>query len=169
MLCDVFQTMGILMDSDHLLPPMRALIARWLSSEVPVLNGGVLRSGRAHLIRPIDAPRILPLRLPSAGNADFGSLGELMWTHAGPYEPVMDASTGLVSIVGEGGMGADGFVAVQSGMAPDTLLWLAFFDFSNPFESVRFEDGFLKARNNLDEEWHFDLAEPWNITVFGVS
>lgn len=154
-----------------LMPPigspssMNELVVGWLSYQVPVANGVVRPDGRVHRIRPRDSRCGLPQPLSSEGECDLRSLADLVWTSASPYPPVTDAQTGLVCVVGEGGMGADGFVALQSGADRETLLWLAFFDFSNPFESVRFEAGMLKARNNMDEEWHFDIAEPWKIVV----
>ncbi len=145
------------------------LIAQWSSSWAPVVNGVVQRDGRVHRIRAHDAPRGLPLQLAAAGACDLGAIPELIWTYVSPFAYVTDLQTGLVAIVGDGAMGADGFVAVQSGADPETLLWVACFDFSNPFESARFDAGLLKVRNNLDEEWHFDLDEPWNVAVFGAS
>ena len=49
--------------------------------------------------------------------------------------------------------------------ADESLQWIAFFDYANPFERIRFDGDFLIARNNLDEEWSFRLANPEMITI----
>ena len=100
---------------------------------------------------------------------EFALLSEVEWTTALPFETVRDAESQSVVIVGECGMGSDGFVAMQASEVPDSLQWLAFFDFSNPFESVRLEKGFIKARNNIGEEWHFARSSPWRIEIHPAS
>jgi hypothetical protein len=63
--------------------------------------------------------------------------------------------------------GSEGFVAVSSDR-DSTLLWLAFFDFSNPFErgTLRVIDGErFSVRTNCDARWTFSLADPTNVRV----
>jgi len=66
--------------------------------------------------------------------------------------------------VGECGMGADGFVAVEE-LNTKKLRWIAFFDFSNPFYSVAIEKNFILVTNNLSEEWQFAVDSPWEIEI----
>lgn len=66
---------------------------------------------------------------------------------------------------GETSAGSEGFVAVS---IERDLLWLAFFDFSNPFEpaSIRIlnEDSFAVMTNHR-ADWIFRFDEPTNITA----
>jgi hypothetical protein len=148
---------------------MNTLIAQWAEGKVPILNGVIEASGRVHLVRAIDPPRSLPLALPLEQEVDFALLPEAAWTSALPFEKVIDPAAKIIAVVGECGMGSDGFVAVQAADQPQSLLWLAFFDFSNPFESVRFDGGLLKATNNLNEEWSFALSAPWQVEIRRAS
>lgn len=66
-------------------------------------------------------------------------------------------------------MGPDGFLAVQENHRPKSLLWLAFFDFSHPFESVLVDHGVIRAFNNLDEEWRFSKSAPWRVEIRSSS
>lgn len=144
---------------------MNSVVTRWKNGEVPILNGVVQAVGLVHLVHPVDAPRSLPMTLQQGGEAEMGVLSEIGWTRGIPADVRRDAETHAVVIVGECGMGSDGFVAMQATDDPDSLQWLAFFDFSNPFESVSLAGDFIKARNNLGEEWCFDRPSPWEIEI----
>ena len=100
---------------------------------------------------------------------EFSMLPFVEWTTALPSETVIDAGSGLVAVVGECGMGSEGFVAVQATKQPESLIWLATFDFSNPFESARLESGVLNVRNNMGEEWRMEVHSPTKIEIHGPS
>ncbi len=148
---------------------MNKLILKWSEGEVPVMNGIMVSRGRLHLVRAIDPPRCLPMSLQLVKELDLATLFESDWTIAIPSARACDPISGMIAVGGECGMGSDGFVAVQSSDKPESLLWLAFFDFSNPFDSVRFEEGFLKVTNNLLEEWSFSLTNPWQVKIRDIS
>jgi hypothetical protein len=144
---------------------MNQIISQWIKGKVPMLNGVVEVSGCVHTIRPIDSPRSLPMRLQENGQTRFETLPEVKWAAVIPAIRVQDAESKLVVVVGECGWGGEGFVALQATKAPESLVWLAHFDFSNPFESVRLEKGLIKAHNNIGEEWRFIRSSPWRIEV----
>lgn len=148
---------------------MNTLILKWSEGEVPVLNGIMESGGRLHLVRATDPPRCLPMSLQLEKELDLAYLFETDWTIAITSNRACDPISGMTAVCGECGMGSDGFVAVQASEEPASLLWLAFFDFSNPFDSVRFEEGFLKATNNLLEEWSFSLTNPWQVKIRDIS
>ena len=66
-------------------------------------------------------------------------------------------------VVGEGSHGSDGVVALLD--ADSNFHWLAFFDFSNPFEHAEIADGCVRAINNLGETWIFPVDAPWRIVI----
>lgn len=105
------------------------------------------------------------MTLRAAEAIELGVLSDVGWTKALPNDVARDVATHSVMIVGECGMGSDGFVALQATDDPDSLQWLAFFDFSNPFESVSFAGDFVEVRNNIGEEWCFDRSSPREIEI----
>jgi hypothetical protein len=148
---------------------MNSIVAQWIQGKVPILNGVLEANGRVHLIRPVDLPRGLPMALQENESTVLELLPPVEWTTALPFETISDIESQSVVIVGECGMGSDGFVAVQATEAPESLQWLAFFDFANSFESVRLERDFIKARNNIGEEWRFGRLSPWQIEIYPAS
>ena len=148
---------------------MNQIIAEWLQGKVPVVNGVIEAGGQVHRVCPVDLPRMLPMTLRENGPTEFARLPSVEWTIALPFEKVRDAGSEMIAIVGECGMGSDGFVAIQATERPDSLLWVAFFDFSNPFESVRLEGSLIKALNNRSAEWRFARSAPWRIEIHPAS
>jgi len=68
---------------------------------------------------------------------------------------------------GETSEGSEGYVAVCLGN-DDDLLWLAFFDFSNPFEwdTLRIiDEQRFAVKTNHRADWTFSFDDPTNITV----
>jgi hypothetical protein len=65
---------------------------------------------------------------------------------------------------GEASHGSEGFVAVTQ-ITTGHLVWLAYFDCSNPFEKVSLVNGIVTAISNLGHAWHLPLAEPATLTV----
>lgn len=86
---------------------------------------------------------------------------ELMWgdSLAAPAERLV--------IAGETSYGSEGFVALCH-ETERRLLWLAFFDFSNPFEAktvqIVDEDHFA-VKTNYEAEWLFSFSDPTRIVV----
>ena len=65
---------------------------------------------------------------------------------------------------GEGSRGSDGFVALSK-ISSDKLIWLAFFECSNPFIKVSSSGGFVTAVSNLQLIWSFPIQKPETVTV----
>lgn len=97
--------------------------------------------------------------------ADFASRDENLRIDLVAEE--FPAPGGRVILVGEGSGGSEGFVAVCS-KEKANLIWLAFFDFSNPFEEGTFrmvDDQHFAARTNHQAEWLFSIDDPTRIVV----
>lgn len=89
-------------------------------------------------------------------NGDTASIG---WNTEKSY-----ADSNLRVFAGEASHGSDGFIAVAENTT-GLLLWLAFFDCSNPFEEISLENGVVTAVSNLGHVWHFPLKQPEKLTV----
>lgn len=143
---------------------MKTLSTNWNAGQWPTLNGLTFADGRHYAIRPVDAPREpLPMRLSYASPTQIENLEKLPSTFLMQACEASDNVSGLKVIAGECSAGEEGFVAVLE--STGVLRWVAFFDFSNPFERVRFDGTDLVAENNLGEAWRLPLATPWEITV----
>lgn len=146
---------------------MNSLIEKWMADKIPMVNGIHVVDGFFFEIKPVDIPRRLPLALKGEKSSWLQRFDEMMWVDCIPIASSLCVETGFVAIVGECSMGGDGFIALQKSVGRDSLLWVAFFDFSNPFEYVETRKDMIFAKNNLDEFWVVDINKPWNIMVVG--
>lgn len=143
---------------------MRDLEGAWQQGACPIVNGLLFPDGS-----------VLPvLSLPSrAGAPTFGqrttlkaldASAPLQWTAVGALTHAVSADGSFSAVGGEGGMGSDGFVAVAM-RADNRLLWIAFFDDSNPFGEIAFDGGDVVARSTLGREFRFPVASPQGLVV----
>ena len=143
---------------------MKMLQTLWEDAECPILNGVMFAEGFADQIQPFDQPRPPGIATLTVERRIFlGSYAKLQVAGVVPLCRSEDRLMGLVAVAGEGGLGADGFLAVTD-MA-NFLRWIAFFDFSNPFVRVELKGGKVLAENNLGEKWRIALAIPSRIVV----
>lgn len=143
---------------------MKSLLTQWNAELVPLLNGVILENGTYHSIKPVDAPRVhLPVRLESESSRQLSDLTSLQWAAVNMICETELVSSGLKVKAGEGSMGSDGVIALLD--QAQRLRWIAFFDFSNPFESVCFEGSVIIAENNLNEKWFLPIEEPWKVRI----
>ena len=139
-------------------PPVmtNSLTDHWKSQRAPIVNGIIFPNGTVHPVLSAGAPRHLPLHLRIEGEEQVTLDGRTQWTGITPSVEVADAGLGLTAITGECGMGCDGCIVLLEN-PNHRIRWLAFFDFSNPFESLAFEAGHVVARNNLNEIWKLPI------------
>ena len=147
---------------------MNSTARNWLQRKVAIVNGVTESSGVVHAIEPIDSPRLLPVKLNQKSVCNEDVFGDLSCTHAIILSETSNSEHEITVFVGECGMGADGFVAVEE-LNTKNLRWIAFFDFSNPFHSVAIEKNLILATNNLNEEWQFAIESPWEIKIVTAS
>ena len=143
---------------------MKTLLNNWMKEKCPLLNGVIAADGTYHPIRPVAQPRkSFPLELSDGPARKMTSVAIVEWSCVTPLCEFSDKSKGILAVAGEGGMGADGFIALLN---PDrSLRWNAFFDFSNPFVALGLEGNELVAENNHGEHWRVPLSTPWKITI----
>ena len=143
---------------------MNSIQALWEKGQCIILNGVMYANGSVELVKAYDLPRpVGTLSLPflEQTSLDWNKTCEI--TTLIPSCRSEDLSRGVVAIGGEGGMGGDGFLALTD--VANRLLWIAFFDFSNPFVFVEIARSEIIAKNNLEESWHFQIAKPSQIIV----
>jgi hypothetical protein len=64
---------------------------------------------------------------------------------------------------GEGSHGPEGFVALSR--RDGHLMWLAYFEHSNPFVTAAIEGGRINATSNLGHRWSFPIDRPEHVEV----
>jgi hypothetical protein len=79
-------------------------------------------------------------------------------------KPAIDRERNLSAYCGEGGMGADGYVALIRA-DDDEPIWIAFFDASNPFVSVELTANNVIAMSSHGNRWNFPIEAPEKVTV----
>lgn len=109
-------------------------------------------------IRPVEQLRARDLAERPGVSFDPG-----LAATAGP--PVRIAERGWIVTGGEGaGYGTMGYVAV-SREGDGRLVWLAFFQNSNPFETIEYEAGFVLGTTNLGARYVFPLDAPEKVQI----
>lgn len=139
---------------------MALIREHWESRSCPILNGIVFPDDTAFLLNVVP-PTGADDRyvIVAAARRPLASVGPVAWTQVAELARATDPVRDTTAIVGEAGMGADGFVAAMQGTSGQ-LKWLAFFDCSNPFHVVSVRQDAVVARTNLDVEWTFPLEHP---------
>ncbi|MEH6420862.1 hypothetical protein [Pseudomonas sp. CGJS7] len=131
---------------------MSVLVKYWQEERIPILNGIIFPDGAVWPVHPVDAPRDSPLRLRIREDEQATLGDDTEWTSCSPLMEAANIDLGLKAVVGECGMGGDGYVALLENLG-NRIRWIAFFDFSNPFEHVSLEVNQVVAKNNLGESW----------------
>ncbi len=145
---------------------MEILQDRWKKHQCLIINGIVFEDGR---ILQFDKPKIGKSTLQIVNKTDLQvaitELGDY-WTTLIPICKVRFQEDDLLVESGQGGLGEDGYVAV-SRASDNHLVWLAFFDYSNPFYkvSVRNAEAIVVCETTYGDTWQFHLNEPDYIEV----
>lgn len=90
--------------------------------------------------------------------------GYLQWNDCAVMTELTDKIESINVIAGEGDYGSDGFVGVID-LNSKKLIWLAFFNCSNPFNELEIKAGRIYARSTNGCIWKFKLKNPVDIIV----
>jgi len=141
----------------------------WKDGRCPIINGIIYGNGK---IKPLNITYVHDEKVPKY-NISYGGesadmwladRGDVKWTYITQLFETHDEQSSMRISCGEGGMGADGYVALSKG-EDDALVWVAFFDRSNPFTEVRVSGATVYAKTTLDNVWQFPIAEPQSATI----
>ena len=148
---------------------MKSTQQMWENRTWPVRNGLYIADGTVALLK-VSMPwetsdkRISVIVSGSAKLEQIHELRENRLTHLASLCEESNAGLKLTIFAGEGAHGSEGFVAVSQ-TTTGHLMWLAYFDCSNPFEKVLLKNGIVTAVSNLGHSWHFPLTQPERLTV----
>ena len=143
---------------------MNALTEWWKNCECPIINGLMFPDGSVESIETMDQPQTAGAhRMLKTVRRQFVDFGPTKVTGVVATCRDEDKERGMVAVGGGAGMGGDGFIAVTD--LQDEIMWLAFFDFSNSFVSVKLGETEVIAKSNLGERWHLQLKRPSEIII----
>ncbi|HVD98413.1 MAG TPA: hypothetical protein VNB90_09435 [Cytophagaceae bacterium] len=90
--------------------------------------------------------------------------GELHWNSCAILVRLINQKYSIEIIAGEGDYGSDGFVGIMD-FATKKMIWIAFFNNSNPFEEVKVIDEEIYAKSTLGCIWRFKIKNPIDCIV----
>jgi hypothetical protein len=146
------------------------LQSQWNEMMCPLVNGITFADGTIQrleldvLYRSGGGAKVSVTKGPLTDVSVLASLNELHWTELITLCEDVDEERDLKVLAGEGGMGADGFVALTTAR-DNSLRWIAFFDSSNPFKRVKLEDRQVVATSSHSNTWMFPLESPAEVSV----
>ena len=146
----------------------------WKNLQCPVISGILFGDGKLVQIHfycelEDDSQRPYLEVLGTTFIDTFLNKSKAKITHLLPIVEKPIPSENLTILCGEAGYGSDGFVALSRSDSNE-LVWLAFFDTSNPFIKLALEDSkVLVATTNLGDEWRFSLKQPEKVAVKRTS
>lgn len=138
----------------------------WNARRLPIVSGIFLASGEVCTLveGTNDDGRTKLLKGEVRSIDDISSVNVVPYTSIDvTYQTQFEFGSRCIEVYcGEGGYGSDGFVCVEKNGA---VLWLAFFEYSNPFLNVARDDACVIAKNSCGENWRFSLDLPHEVSI----
>ncbi len=136
--------------------------------ESPSLNGIIFPSGAIKILN-IEvkwSPQIVySIKVQEEESIDtLETKGILHWNDCAVKVDLIDEKKSLEVVAGEGDYGSDGFVGVVD-LNSRKLIWLAFFNCSNPFNKLEINDKEIYATSTNNCLWKFRIENPIDIVV----
>mgnify|MGYP000878755450 CR=1 FL=1 len=138
----------------------------WKNGRLPIINGILYENGIIEWIN-IDYDSNYKRIINRGSNLCINDLilkNELHFSNISTCYQFENNTKDIVVYCGGGSHGSEGFIVVESKVG-SKLIWIAFFEESNPYEKIEFIDEKINVYNNLKEKWSFDLNIPTNLTI----
>ncbi len=150
--------------------PVEELIQeKWREELCPGLNGVLFFNGEMILMEcallmqeSSTQVRVQPLARSTLKSAM--EFNENLWTCITELASSSWEEGDLRLSCGEGSMGSDGYVAAAR-ISDDQLIWIAFFDCSNPFHKIKIVDKKAVAISTHGHMWIFPVEHPERVSV----
>ncbi len=136
--------------------------------ESPSLNGIIFPDGLVKMleIKVEWFPKInYHIRIQEESSIDIlEAKGTLYWNDCAVMVSLIDERISVEVVAGEGDYGSDGFVGVVD-LKSKRLIWLAFFNCSNPFNRLEIKNKELFATSTNGCLWKFKIENPVDFIV----
>lgn len=136
----------------------------WEQRWCPMVNGLLYPDGTVVPVTVWPGETGAPAVGPRRRLTEVAGSGPIRWTTLGPLVRAVSADRTFIAAAGDGGQDGDGFVALMGG-PQKSLVWLAFFDDSQPFEEVWFDGDAVVARTSAGRELCFPIGAPERLVV----
>lgn len=159
----------------------RIVQSRWDEDKCLRVNAIVSGDGQVTLLRFLDQT-LTGVRQVTVSVAERMPVTEYIRTHVARAEDLEEIWTDMVTSCeaqspdrkirvrgGESNWGSNGYLAVST-QPDDKLLWVAFFEDSNPFVEVKFDDlGNVLAATSLRDIYQFPIVSPDRLHVVSTG
>jgi len=95
---------------------------------------------------------------------DLESEGSLYWSNCAVITELTSEKENIKVVAGESDYGSDGFVGVID-LYSKKLIWLAFFNCSNPFDELEIRGEEIYAKSTAGCLWRFKIKNPVDLTI----
>jgi hypothetical protein len=131
--------------------------------ECPQANGIIFPDGTIRLLNTGNLKKKSINIITETGQTSLATLAEnnlLHWDSCGVMNVRTDKKLSIEVMAGEcSGHGSYGFVAVVE-LISKKLQWLAFFEWSNPFDRIEIVGKEIHVRSTMDQLWKFNIKDP---------
>lgn len=136
--------------------------------ESPSLNGIIYPDGTIDLLNvKVDWGPPIQYSLKSETKSSIELLdneGKLQWNDCAILVTAIDIKQSIEIVAGEGDYGSDGFIGVID-LSTRNLIWLAFFNCSNPFDRLDIKEEKIYATSTNGCLWKFVIKSPIDIEI----
>ncbi|HYF02990.1 MAG TPA: hypothetical protein VEC36_06415 [Patescibacteria group bacterium] len=147
---------------------MQDLLRFFDHQECPSVDGIVYPDGSIFLLNiSIDWGRPANYSVKKGAKTTVDGLkgeGELYWTSCAVLVSMIDTQQSIEIWGGEASYGSDGFVSVFD-LSSKNLIWIAFFNESNPFDKLSVLDDEIYATSTNGCVWKIKIKNPVDIVV----
>ncbi|WP_321279993.1 hypothetical protein [Marinifilum fragile] len=139
--------------------------------ECPAINGITYSDGRVIPVKLIvdwESPINYKIELEKESSIKKIAKNKgLRWNDCAVLSNLTNIEKGIEIFAGEGDYGSDGFLAVIN-LTNKKLKWIAFFDFSNPFNQLSLNGDVIYAVSTNNCIWKFPLNSPSQFTIESI-
>ncbi|WP_426586044.1 hypothetical protein [Mucilaginibacter sp. R-33] len=136
--------------------------------ECPSVNGIIFSDRTIQLFEvEISWERPTEFKLQTSSTTSIDDLektGELYWSSCAILDEFIDETGSIKAFCGEASHGSDGFIGIMD-LNKEKVIWIAFFNSSNPFNKVTIEDEQVTAVSTIKNVWKFNINKPTIIEV----
>ena len=141
------------------------VFSRWKHNEIPIVNGIVFPNGQIEAMTiECEGGNRTAKQNGKTTLQELENRSELYYSNIMTNHHIQTSDELYDIYCGEGSYGGDGFIVVTSEHG-NYLVWIAFFEDSNPFIKVQYKEDFVYGFNSLNEKWSFKLKAPTEIKI----
>lgn len=141
------------------------LFNKWENREILIVNGIIFPNGQIDIFTIEESSKGKYAQHTDRKNIqELYDENEVYFSSVIINHQILTPDKQFEIFCGEGSSGGDGFIIVTS-IEGNGYEWIAFFEDSNPFIKVEFENDRVYGINTLNERWSFNMQNPTDINI----